>query len=66
MRKAVEGGYYNVGEMQRNPFFKPIRNDKEFKKILALAKQKHLAFKQAIEGQVPKSMSILYQSTNLL
>ncbi len=49
IRKAVEGGFYNIGEMQRNPFFDSIRDDKEFQEIFALAKRKHLAFKQAID-----------------
>jgi len=51
MRKAVEGGFYNIAEIQRNPFFDPIRDDKEFQKILALAKQKHMAFKKAVAEQ---------------
>jgi tetratricopeptide (TPR) repeat protein len=51
MKKAVEGGFYNVGEMQRNPFFDPIRGDKEFQEILTLAKQKHLVFEQVLEKQ---------------
>ncbi len=51
MKKAVVGGFYNIGEIQRNPFFDSLKDDKKFQEILALAKQKHVAFKQETENR---------------
>ncbi len=46
--KAVKDGYYNLSMMHLDPFFDFLRNDTKYIEIFNYAKQKHLAFKQAI------------------
>ena len=48
LNKAVEYGYFNLPFMQTDVFFDSLRDDEEFMQIIALAKQKHLAFKKAV------------------
>ena len=40
------GGYFNCPFMESDLFFDSIKDDKDYKAILALAKKKHLAFKE--------------------
>ncbi len=46
--KAVKDGYYNLSMMRSDSFFDFLRKDAKYIEIFNLAKQKHLAFKQAI------------------
>ena len=46
LRQAVEGGFFCYPFFLTDPFLDPVRDDPEFQKILALAKEKHEAFKQ--------------------
>jgi eukaryotic-like serine/threonine-protein kinase len=46
LRKAVDGGYYNYPYMLKDHFFDSLRDEPEFKEILAMAKQRHEAFKE--------------------
>jgi len=48
LRKAVDGGYFNLPFMQTDPFFRSIKDDTEFMDIMTRVEQKHLAFKQAL------------------
>jgi serine/threonine protein kinase/Tfp pilus assembly protein PilF len=45
LRKAVESGFYCYPFFLIDPFLDPVRDDPEFQKVLALAKEKHEAFK---------------------
>jgi len=46
LRKAVEGGFVCYPFFLIDPFLDPVRDDPEFQEVLALAKEKHEAFKQ--------------------
>jgi len=46
LRNAVEGGYYNYPFMLRDNYLDSFRDDPEFQKVLALAKEKHEAFRK--------------------
>ena len=46
LQKVVDGGFFNYPFMLSDPFLNPMRGDPEFQKVLALAKQKHEAFKK--------------------
>ena len=46
LRNAVTGGYYNYPFMLKDYFFDSVREEPEFKEVLALAKEKHEAFKK--------------------
>jgi len=46
MKNAVNNGYYNYPIMIQDPMLEFIRDDEEFKAILLLAREKHLAFKE--------------------
>ncbi len=46
MRKAIEGGFFCYPFFLIDPFLDPVRDDPEFQEVLALAKEKHEAFKQ--------------------
>jgi serine/threonine protein kinase/Tfp pilus assembly protein PilF len=46
LRQAVEGGFFCYPFFLSDPFLDPVRDDPEFQKVLALAKEKHEAFKQ--------------------
>lgn len=46
LQKAVEGGFFNYPFMLRDSFLGPVRGDPEFQRVLALAKEKHVAFKK--------------------
>ncbi len=50
--KAVKDGYYNLSMMRSDMFFDFLRDDKKYNEIFNYAKQKHLAFKQAIENDL--------------
>ncbi len=44
LRKAIDEGYFNYAFMVRDKFLDSVRDDPEFKQLLALAKTKHEAF----------------------
>jgi len=46
LRKAVEGGFFNYPFMLNDSFLDPVRDDPEFREVLAIAKEKHEAFKR--------------------
>ncbi|VAW35076.1 Adenylate cyclase [hydrothermal vent metagenome] len=46
LEKAINAGYFNYQFMASNSYFDSIKNDPEFKKLLKLAKAKHLDFKE--------------------
>jgi serine/threonine protein kinase/Tfp pilus assembly protein PilF len=46
LRNAVNGGYYNYPFLLKDNYFDSIRDDVEFQKVLALAKEKHDAFRK--------------------
>ncbi|MCK4827881.1 protein kinase, partial [bacterium] len=46
LRKAVEGGFFCYPFFLTDPFLDSVRDDPEFQEVLALAKEKHEAFKQ--------------------
>ena len=47
LRWAIDNGFFNYPLLLRNPFFfDSVREEPEFKELLALAKKKHLDFKQ--------------------
>jgi len=46
LRNAVDGGYFNYPFINSDPFLESVRNDPEFIEILALAKEKHEAFRK--------------------
>lgn len=47
LRRAINNGYFNYPLLQNLPFFfDSVRDEPEFQELLALAKKKHLDFKQ--------------------
>lgn len=48
LKRAVDGGFYNYPLMMRDVFFDPVREDPEFKEIVAFAKRRHLAFQKEL------------------
>lgn len=50
LRRTIEGGFFNYPMMTRDIFFDPVRDDEEFKKILEIAKTKHLTFKEDLNS----------------
>ncbi|MCK4559271.1 MAG: protein kinase [Calditrichia bacterium] len=46
LRKAVKGGFCCYPFFLIDPFLDPVRDDPEFQKVLALAKEKHEVFKK--------------------
>jgi DNA-binding winged helix-turn-helix (wHTH) protein/TolB-like protein/Tfp pilus assembly protein PilF len=50
LRKAVKHGYFNLPFMLKDPFFDDMRSNEEYQNILKTAKQKHLAFKKALNA----------------
>jgi serine/threonine protein kinase len=46
LRKAVKGGFCCYPFFLIDPFLDPVRDDPEFQEVLALAKEKHEAFKK--------------------
>ncbi|MCK4823215.1 hypothetical protein KA005_46070, partial [bacterium] len=46
LRKAIEGGFFCYPFLLTDPFLDPVRDDPEFQEVLALAKEKHEAFKK--------------------
>jgi len=46
LKKAIDGGYFNYPFMLRDPFLDSVRTNPDFQIVLALAKEKHEAFKQ--------------------
>jgi len=53
LRNAVNGGYYNYPFMMKDYFFDSVRDDPEFQSIMALAKEKHQAFKEKFFPEKP-------------
>ena len=45
LKKAIDGGFYNYPFMLKDSFLDSVRSDPEFRKVLALAKNKHEDFK---------------------
>ena len=45
LERAVEAGFYSYPAMLRDPFLDSVRDDSEFQRVLALAKEKHDSFK---------------------
>ena len=45
MKKAIESGFFNYPCLLTDTFLDGIRDDKGFKEVLALAKEKHEIFK---------------------
>jgi len=54
LRRAVDGGFFNYPLMLTDSFLDSVRDDMEFHKIVAKAKEKHEAF-QAFAGRGKKS-----------
>jgi tetratricopeptide (TPR) repeat protein len=52
LRRAIEGGFFCYPFMLRDEFLDPVRNDPEFQEVLALAKEKHEAFKQKYFAEI--------------
>ncbi len=48
LRRSVEGGYYNYPLFKNEPFLDSLRDKPEFKKILSIAREKHLEFKKKL------------------
>jgi tetratricopeptide (TPR) repeat protein len=46
LKKSINAGFFNFPFFLVDPFLDPVRDDPEFQKVLALAKEKHEAFKQ--------------------
>ncbi|MEN8249850.1 MAG: hypothetical protein ABFS32_13035 [Bacteroidota bacterium] len=46
LKKAINNGYFNYPFMKDNHLFDSLREDKEYQAILAMAKEKHEAFKK--------------------
>ena len=46
LRNAVNGGYYNYPFLLKDNYLDSVRDEPEFKEVLALAKEKHEAFKK--------------------
>jgi len=51
LKKAVDKGFYCYPYVQKDSFFDPVRNDKEFQEALAYAGKKYEAFKQSLAEQ---------------
>jgi tetratricopeptide (TPR) repeat protein len=47
LRKALEEGFFNYPAMLKSPWLDAVRDDPEFQKVLAVAKEKHEAFKRS-------------------
>lgn len=45
LKKTIELGFFNYPFMLKDSFLDPVRDHPEFQKVLALAKEKHEAFK---------------------
>ena len=46
LKRSIDAGFFNYPFFLIDPFLDPVRDDPEFQKVLALAKQKHEDFKQ--------------------
>jgi serine/threonine protein kinase/Tfp pilus assembly protein PilF len=55
MKKAIEGGFFNYPYLLTDKFLDSVRDDKGFKEVLSLAKEKHETFKSKFA-----EMSVLY------
>ena len=45
LKRSIDAGFFNYPFFLVDPFLDPVRDDPEFQKVLALAKQKHEDFK---------------------
>lgn len=45
LRKAIDSGYFNFVYIEKSSYFDSVRNEIEYKNIIADAKAKHVAFK---------------------
>ena len=48
LKRAIDGGFFNYPLMTHDIYFDTIRENPEFKKMLELAKIKHLEFKKKL------------------
>lgn len=48
LKRAIEGGFFNYPLMTHDIYFDTIRENAEFKRMLELAKNKHLEFKKEL------------------
>ena len=48
LKRAIDGGFFNYPLMTHDIYFDNIRENSEFKKMLELAKIKHLEFKKKL------------------
>jgi serine/threonine protein kinase len=46
LKRSIDAGFFNYPFFLIDPFLDPVRNEPEFKEVLALAREKHEAFKQ--------------------
>lgn len=46
LKKAVTSGYFNYPFMSNDHLFESLKEDEEYKEILSMAREKHLAFKR--------------------
>jgi serine/threonine protein kinase/Tfp pilus assembly protein PilF len=51
MRRAVESGFYNYPLLLKDSFFDLVRQTPEYQQALALAKAKHLEFKEMLRSE---------------
>ncbi len=52
LERAVEGGFFSYPCLVRDPQLDSVRGDERFERLLALAKEKHEAFRQKISGKL--------------
>ncbi len=48
LKRAIDGGFYCYPFMQTDSFLDPVRNDRKFQEVLALAKVKYEKFKKTL------------------
>ncbi len=48
LKRAVDGGFYCYPYMLKDTFLDPVRNDKNFREVLAYAKDKYEEFKRTV------------------
>lgn len=46
LRKSIEGGFFSYPYLRSDPLFATIRSEEEWKRLLAVAQQRHEAFKK--------------------
>ncbi len=50
LKRAIEGGFFCYPGLIKDPMLDTVRSDEEFRRLLALSKRKHEAFKEKILG----------------